>query len=82
MTRQQARDVARKAASWAAILFPALAGAWTVAKAVGATKLDVVRFEADSIRRAARDERLERVLNDVDRRTQEMYCAGKPPGCR
>lgn len=77
------------AAQWAALLVPAIGGAWSIAKAVGATKLDVVRFERDSIARDSRDRLYDAhqitrdtILANLDRRTREMYCAGKPPGCR
>ena len=55
MTKQQAKDHLKRAAAWAAVLFPALAGAWTIAKSVGATKLDVSRYVADSAVIMSRD---------------------------
>lgn len=93
MTPKQARDALTTAAKWAAVLFPAIGGAWAVAGRVANAslnaKLDVPRFERDSIARDNRDRLIDAresardaILSDVDRRTREMYCAGKPAGCR
>jgi hypothetical protein len=41
-------------------------------------KLDVRRFEADSIRRE--EDRM--LLRRIDQRVTAIYCADKPPGCQ
>lgn len=46
--RQQAVSTIKRAAYWAALLFPALGGAWSAAKWADAKKLDVSRFLSDS----------------------------------
>ena len=37
----------KSALQWGVLLIPALGGAWSIAKAVGATKLDVTVYQRD-----------------------------------
>lgn len=41
------KSVIRNALQWGALFIPALGGAWSIARAVGATKLDTAIYASD-----------------------------------
>lgn len=94
MTKQQAKDHIKRIAAWSAVLFPALAGAWTIAKSVGATKLDVTRFVQDSAVVMARDSvwkagvvdglhDLKSAVDSANLRLRQIQCGARvETGCR
>ena len=88
------KDQLRRAAQWAALLLPALGGAWSVARAVGSTKLDVTRFVADSALVSQRDSAwksgvvdglhdLKVSVDSANLRLRQIVCGQKTDaGCR
>ena len=71
---------------WPIIVAAAIAGsAWQRTEMQLENKVDVVRFQLDSARS---DVLLDEVrgmratMNRIDDRLSEIYCAGKPAGCR
>lgn len=72
------RSFVKSALQWALLFIPALTGAWGIAHAIGATKLDVVTYQSD--RRADSlihvGELRDRSVRDsiIDHRTHAVLC--------
>jgi len=91
---QRTKDFLKRAAYWAALLFPAFGGAWSVARWADSRKLDVSRFVADSavmstesnafrsdVTSALRD--LKTSLDSVNLRLRQIQCGSAVErGCR
>ena len=88
------KDVLFRALQWSALLIPAIGGAWSIARAVSSTKLDVSRFERDSSVIMARDSAWKEGVADqlhylkigvdsANLRLRQMACGQKiDAGCR
>ena len=79
---QRAKDALTRAVQWAAILVPAIGGAWAIARSAAATKLDVQTYHADrradSLVHVGEQRDQEAWRQRIDHRTHVTLCRVAP----